>query len=112
MTPYGALKAIDKVHDYPCPYGIGGTAWLFIRECIEKRIPKEPIITTNNRDVPKTHSYGRLLQYKCPTCEHLLFTRYETDTPEIGFYVDDDYNCCSKCGQTFVVKGLKRRKRG
>lgn len=43
MTPQNALKVIDKAHDYPCPYGIGGTAWLTIRNCIEKQIPKKTI---------------------------------------------------------------------
>ena len=42
MRANEALKIIDKVHDYPCPYGIGGTAWSFIRNCIEKQIPYKP----------------------------------------------------------------------
>ena len=58
MTPQEALKVIDKVHDYPCPYGIGGTAWMYIRNCIEKQIPKKPVKTRN--------------EIVCPTCETLV----------------------------------------
>ena len=56
MTPKEALKVIDKVHDYPCPYGIGGTAWLFIRNCIEKQMLKKPYVINDE-------------WAKCPSCK-------------------------------------------
>ena len=59
MTPQEALKIIDKVHDYPCPYGIGGTAWLIIRNCIEKQIPQKP---TEQKEVLY------VMTGKCPCC--------------------------------------------
>ena len=71
MTPQEALKVIDKVHDYPCPYGIGGTAWMYIRNCIEKQIPKK----VKN----KMNDYGI-----CPVCEHSFVGKMK---------------CCTKCGQ-------------
>ena len=42
MTAQEQLAVIDKVYDYPCPYGIGGTAWRAIRSSIERLTPKEP----------------------------------------------------------------------
>ena len=42
MTVQEQLAVIDKVYDYPCPYGIGGTAWRAIRSTIERLTPKEP----------------------------------------------------------------------
>lgn len=56
MKANEVLKIIDKVHDYPCPYGIGGTAWQFIRSCIEKQIPKKVI---------KNKGYWEI---NCPYC--------------------------------------------
>ena len=51
MKANEALKIIDKVHDYPCPYGIGGTAWQFIRSCIEKQIPKKVKVEKRSKDL-------------------------------------------------------------
>lgn len=61
MTPSEALKIIDKVHDYPCPYGIGGKAWRFIRICIEKQVPKKPEYKPEKNGLITTN-------YKCPNC--------------------------------------------
>ena len=75
MTPNEALKIIDKVHDYPCPYGIGGNAWRFIRICIEKQVPKKP----------DYEDYDA----KCPVCGH----EFENNV--------NDWGCsyCQGCGQ-------------
>lgn len=70
MTPQEALKVIDKAHDYPCPYGIGGTAWMYIRSCIEKKIPKKPIKKNPicyERTVNGQENYA--YDCYCPTCD-------------------------------------------
>ena len=61
MTPQEALKVIDKAHDYPCPYGIGGAAWMYIRNCIEKQIPKKV-----------THEATLYRCRTCPTCKNVI----------------------------------------
>lgn len=69
------LKIIDKVHDYPCPYGIGGTAWSAIRKCIEKQIPQKP----------KDHPFS---DGQCPSC-NAVFDYDWKPKPEY----------CQNCGQ-------------
>lgn len=75
------LKIIDKVHDYPCPYGIGGAAWRAIRDCIEKTVAKKP----GKSGVG--HNY-----YRCPNCDRLI-TRHEQSHGNI------DISHCKWCGQ-------------
>lgn len=79
MTPQEALKVIDKVHDYPCPYGIGGTAWMYIRNCIEKRIPKKP----EHEDGPWS---------LCPHCGNRVCNDSYEAVNHITSY-------CERCGQ-------------
>lgn len=40
MTTKEMLAIVDKMHDQPCLYGIGGTAWIALRGCVEKLSPK------------------------------------------------------------------------
>lgn len=102
MKANEALKIIDKVHDYPCPYGIGGTAWQFIRSCIEKQIPKKPVIKFGKK--PVTHNYGRLMQFFCPRCGRHIIAMYETDVLRGGGISNDVKGCCS-CLQRIDFSG-------
>ncbi len=90
MTAKEMLKVIDKIHDYPCPYGIGGTAWIEIRNCIEKQIPKKPIfVDTRFKHLGKHVSDGTVLRkcYKCPNCSSHIFHEFDSE------------ECCVHCGQ-------------
>ena len=85
MTPKEALKVIDKVHKYPCPYGIGGTAWMYIRNCIEKKIPQKPNFQGDGyADGELVYDYA-----ECPVCG----CDFEEETR--------DWGCkfCPDCGQ-------------
>ena len=86
MTPQKALKVIDKAHDYPCPYGIGGTAWLYIRSCIEKQIPKKPI-PEREKCLGRIVS-ERIVSFTCPNCKSENLGNNEFRYP-----------CCEECGQ-------------
>lgn len=87
MTPQEALKVIDKVHDYPCPYGIGGAAWMYIRNCIEKQIPKKPIV----EDSKDYEGYIFDIAYRCPKCNRVVCFDGEND-------IEEAYPYCN-CGQ-------------
>ncbi len=76
MTPQEALKIIDKAHDYPCPYGIGGAAWMYIRSCIEKQIPKKLLYIG--------------IEQCCPVCKESICL-----IGDDGCYG----NFCENCGQ-------------
>lgn len=102
MTPKEALKVIDKVHDYPCPYGIGGTAWLFIRECIEKRIPKKPVITTHHYRQEGTEELGVYRLSHCPYCWENKSTGY------FESLIDKGTAFCSRCGQKLDWRGYTK----
>lgn len=78
MTAKEMLKIIDEIHDYPCPYGIGGTAWIEIRNCIEKQIPKKPVIE-------KEQTIFGIICGKCPECEAKIYSSTN--------------RFCHKCGQ-------------
>lgn len=77
MTPKEMLKIIDKAHDHSCR-GIGGTAWMAIRDCIEKQMPKKPA---------KSGSY-----YICPSCDRFI-NQHEQSHGNI------DIPHCKWCGQ-------------
>lgn len=76
-------------------------------EAMNKLIAKDPVIITEDVEIPKTHNLGKLLQYRCPSCNKLLFSRYETDTVENGFSLNKDFNYCSKCGQKIDLDEFK-----
>ncbi len=84
MTAIEMLKVIDRTHDYPCPYGIGGKAWIEIRNCIEKQIPKKPDISGDSCDKDGNLIYDT---YDCPNCH----TSYEMEY--------EKYDYCPSCGQ-------------
>ena len=87
MTAKEALKVIDKVHDYPCPYGIGGTVWLFIRNCIEKQIPKKPIVDPTNH-------LCDFQNFRCPKCNKKIISRVDGE-----WIAGSLQGYCDDCGQ-------------
>lgn len=87
MTPKEALKVIDKVHNYPCPYGIGGTAWMYIRTCIEKQIPQKVI--------EQTEDDREFIDYVCPCCKTTLQQKMKC-AKRITIH---KAKCCNECGQ-------------
>lgn len=113
MTPQQAIKRINehnKIHFEKekgrCP--LITEALKMAVTALEKEIPKKPIITTNDKEVPTTHRLGRLLVYHCPTCRHRLFTRHETDTVKRGFSLALDFYYCRNCGQRVDIDEFKR----
>ena len=49
-----------------------------IMDAVRKQIPIKPRIETT-KEVPRTHNYGRLLYFYCPTCGRFIVGIYETD---------------------------------
>ncbi len=92
MTAQEALKIIDKVHDYPCPYGIGGTAWMYIRDCIEKQIPQKPILKETKCFDGSTADFV----FVCPVCNRKICSE-PTDDVMASFLKEDCPHC--NCGQ-------------
>lgn len=92
MTPQEALKVIDKVHDYPCPYGIGGTAWMYIRSCIEKQIPEKPILKEIKAFDGSTADFVLI----CPVCGRTICAEPFDDV--LSSYLKEEYPHCH-CGQ-------------
>lgn len=74
---------------------------------VKKHIPIKPRIETT-KDVPKTHNYGRLLCFYCPTCGRNLVNIYETD-PLRGGGVHRDLNGCMKCLQAIDFEQWKHK---
>lgn len=73
-----------------------------------KETALKTIIVSTEKEVPKTHSLGRLLVHQCPRCKVDLFARHETDTVENGFSLAKDFNYCRKCGQKLDLDEFKR----
>lgn len=82
MTTKEMLAIVDKMHDQPCPYGIGGTAWIALRDCVEKLSPK----------VPKRSDSGAY--HICPNkdCRRLIERREQS-------HGNIDIPHCKWCGQ-------------
>lgn len=89
MTLQEVLKVVDKVHNYPCPYGIGGTVWRTIRNCIEKQIPKKPYKI-------KEHKQN---DYYCAICKCYLGDEMELQNA----CLQPKY--CEHCGQKLLWEG-------
>lgn len=113
MTPQKAIKSIKthyEIHRRKEPNAvIISEALLMAVKALEKQIPKEPLVYSNDKEVPKTHKLGRLLQHLCPNCSHRVLVRYETDTPENGYSVSIQYKNCSRCGQRIDFGNLYRQ---
>lgn len=92
MTPQEALKIMDKVHDYPCPYGIGGTAWMYIRDCIEKQIPQKPILKETKCFDGSTADFV----FVCPVCNRKICSEPTDDV--MASFLKEAYPHCN-CGQ-------------
>ena len=92
MTPQEALKLIDKVHDYPCPYGIGGTAWMYIRNCIEKQVPKKPIL----KEIKCFDGSTADFVFVCPVCSRKICS--EPTDYIMASFLKEEYPHCN-CGQ-------------
>lgn len=66
-------------------------------EALEKQLPKKPIIKSE-KEVPCTHSLGRLLRFHCPNCGRFIVGMYETDI-ERGGGISNRLKGCSTCLQ-------------
>lgn len=68
----------------------------FIKEALEKQMPKKPVIYTDTRNYMDmygvTDSY-EVDVYECPNCNSYITERYTDDTHELV------PNCCCMCGQ-------------
>lgn len=74
-----------------------------LKEAREKQIPKKPIVKAE-KEVPKTHNLGRLLEICCPVCGKRIFAIYETDLKR-GGGVTRDAKGCSRCLQAIDFAG-------
>lgn len=113
MTEQEAIKHIKRhceIHARKERNAVDITEALLIAvKALSKQIPKEPLVYSNDKEVPKTHRLGRLLQHLCPNCYHRVLVRYETDTPENGYSVSIQYKNCSRCGQRIDFGNLYRQ---
>ena len=55
------------------------------------------IIKTYDKETPKTHNYGKLLNFYCDKCKKWILSVYETDHLR-GGGVHTDVRYCSRCG--------------
>lgn len=85
----------------------GKALWEAIRTAIDKQIPVSPRIETT-KEVPRTHTYGRLLYFYCPRCGKYLVGIYETD-PERGGGIHPNLNGCSRCLQAIDFSQWKHK---
>lgn len=72
-------------------------------EALEKQVPKKPRIVSE-KEIPKTHNLGRLLQFHCPRCGKFIVGTYETD-PERGGGIHERLKGCSTCLQAIDFSG-------
>lgn len=72
------------------------------QKALEKQIPKKPIIKYG--ELHRTHSYGRLMSFHCPSCGKFIVAIYETDV-ERGGGLHKDLKGCSTCLQAIDFMG-------
>ena len=91
------LKEHFRVHDDGRPTPKLDEACKIAYECMEKQLPKKPIIKSE-KEVPRTHNLGRLLRFHCPNCGRFIVGMYEKDV-ERGGGISNHLKGCSTCLQ-------------
>ena len=73
-------------------------------KALEKQIPKKPIVKPTTKEIPKTHTLGRLLQIYCPVCGKRITALYESDLRR-GCGLVRDVKGCPRCLQAIDFEG-------